>query len=243
MKPSELQRISSVGGYPEDYVFTGPRIEKVRRFFRNLPVNQKVLDVGCGNGTLLAPLASMHELHGVEIAEDLVARANKAGVRAVIHDVESGPMPFPDKTFDAVYCGETIEHQVDTDWLMAEINRVLKPGGTLILTFPNIRTALGVAMMVFFDLPPMYAARYRAPHYRDFTLKTIKMVLNNHGFVPSKAVGSAFYLPVIGEYWSWLASYFPSWSHTVVIKATKAKDSAYSAESATPGALYEGWRR
>lgn len=243
MKPSELQRISSVGGYPEDYVFAGPRIEKVRQIFRELPKNQKVLDVGCGNGTLLSPLASLHELHGVEIAEDLVERANKVGVRAVIHDVESSPMPFPDKTFDAVYCGETIEHQVDTDWLIAEINRVLKPGGKLILTYPNIRTALGIAMMLFFDLPPMYAARYRAPHYRDFTLKTIRMVLNNHGFMQSKALGSAFYLPVIGEYGAWLATYLPSWAHTVVVVATKSKDSVYSSKDATPGPIYGGWRR
>jgi ubiquinone/menaquinone biosynthesis C-methylase UbiE len=243
MTPAEQQRIAGVGAYHEGYVFEGPRIEKVRQLIGEMPTGRKILDIGCGNGTVLACHANKHEIHGVEINEELVTRANKIGMKAVVHDVESGPMPYPDKTFDVVFCGETIEHQVDTDWLMAEINRVLKPGGTLVLTYPNVRTALGIGMLLIFDLPPMYAARYRAPHYRDFTLKTIKMVLNNNGFSFSKALGSAFYLPVIGEYWSWLATYFPSWAHTVVVCATKSKDSVYSAEDAKPGALYGGWRR
>jgi len=238
MTPSELQRVAGDDIYPESYVFAGPRIDKVRKLVGQMPPGQKVLDVGCGNGTVLSCLANIHEIHGVEINPQLAARANKIGMKTLVHDVESGPMPYPDKTFDAVFCGETIEHQVDTDWLIAEVNRVLKPGGTLILTYPNIRTALGIAMMLFYDIPPMYAARYRSPHYRDFTLRTIKMVLNNHGFTVSKAIGSAFYLPKIEEYWSWLATYFPSWAHTVIVAATKTRDSKYSAEDARPSALY-----
>jgi SAM-dependent methyltransferase len=145
-------------------------------------------------------------------------------------------LPYPEKTFDAIFCGETIEHLVDTDWLMSELNRVLKIGGQLVLTFPNIRTALGIAMMLFFDLPPMYAARYRAPHFRDFTLRTIKIVLRTHGFVVDRSLGSSFYLPGIGEFASWLATFFPSWSSTAIVVANKRKDSAYVPEE-TIGAL------
>lgn len=243
MTPSELQRMAGNNAYPEDFVYSGPRIDKSRKLIAAMPAGSKILDIGCGNGTVLSSLVKTHELHGVEINPELTARANKIGMKVLVHDVESGPLPYPDKTFDVVFCGETIEHQVDTDWLVAEINRVLKPRGILVLTYPNIRTMLGIAMLLFFDMPPMYAARYRAPHYRDFTLKTIRMVLNNHGFKLSKAIGSAFYLPMIGEYWSWLATYIPSWAHTVVVAAVKSKDSVYSKEDAKPGALYGGWRR
>jgi SAM-dependent methyltransferase len=194
--------------------------------------------VGCASGDILAPLAKLHEIHGVDIAPGLVERANKNGVRAIEHNIENAPLPYPAGKFDAIFCGETIEHQVDTDWLMFEINRVLKPGGKLVLTFPNIRTLLGIGMMLFFDLPPMYAARYRSAHFRDFTLRTIKIVLKAHGFRLDQAVGTAFYLPKIEEFWAPLATNLPSWAHTVVVVATKEKDSTYSSDSIRPTRLY-----
>lgn len=228
MKSSELQNTLSAdgGGYPE--LPSGPRIDKVRELFASFPGRLKVLDIGCANGGILLPLIDRHELHGVDLSPALVKLANASGIKTLEHDIEGGPLPYQDKSFDAVFCGETIEHQVDTDWLMSELNRVLKPGGRLVLTFPNIRTLLSLGMMAFFDLPPMYAARYRAPHYRDFTLRTIKFVLNAHGLRFEKAVGSAFFLPKIGEFGSGLATIFPSWAHTVVVLATKEKDSVYN---------------
>lgn len=236
MNASDLTKtlVADGGGYPDNP--TGPRIDKVRQMFAGFPGRLKVLDIGCANGGILRPLAQQHELHGVDLSPALVKMANENGVKALLHDFESEPLPYPDKTFDAVFFGETIEHQVNTDWLMSELNRVLKPGGRLVLTFPNIRTLLSLAMMAFFDLPPMYSARYRAPHYRDFTLRTIKMVLRNHGFRYEKAVGSAFYLPKIGEFLSGLASLFPSWAHTVVVMTVKEEDSVYSPQD-TIGAL------
>jgi 2-polyprenyl-3-methyl-5-hydroxy-6-metoxy-1,4-benzoquinol methylase len=197
---------------------------------------KKILDVGCADGSILAPFAKTHELHGVDISEGLIAKACKAGVIGVVHDLETKALPYADKTFDVVFSGETIEHHVDTDWMLSELNRVLKPGGTLILTFPNIRTALSLGMMLL-DMPPMYAARYRAPHYRDFTLKTIKIALKNHGFDLQQSIGSSFFLPRIGEYGSWIATHFPSWANTVIVVSTKSRDSAYSAKDAL-GELY-----
>jgi ubiquinone/menaquinone biosynthesis C-methylase UbiE len=225
MNASDLTKtfVDDGGGYPDNP--TGPRIDKVRQIFAGFPGRLKVLDVGCANGGILRPLAQQHELHGVDVSEGLVKLANDYGVKAVLHDFAKGPLPYPDKTFDAVFFGETIEHLVDTDQMMFELNRVLKPGGKLVLTFPNIRTLLSLAMMAFFDLPPMYSARYHSFHFRDFTLKTIKIVLRNHGFRYEKAVGSAFFLPKIGEFFSGLATFFPSWAHTVVVVGTKEKDS------------------
>lgn len=240
MKSYELQLLPNAGTRYEGYI-TDPscrRTQKVRRIFSEMAAGRMILDVGCANGDILGPLAKVHEIHGVDLAPGLVERAIKNGIHAVCHNLESGPLPYPAGKFDAIFCGETIEHQVDTDWLMFEINRVLKPGGKLVLTFPNIRTILGLGMMLFFDLPPMYAARYRSMHFRDFTLRTIKIVLKAHGFRFERAIGSAFYLPKIEEYWSPLATYFPSWASTVVVVATKQTDSIYSSESIMPTRLY-----
>lgn len=235
MSPSELQHIVAQK-HVEIYEVGGPRIEKTRQIFAGFSDRKKVLDVGCADGSILAPFAKAHELHGVDISEGLVAKACAAGIRAVAHDVETKPLPFADGTFDVVFSGETIEHQVDTDWMLSELNRVLKPGGILILTYPNIRTVLSIGMMLL-DMPPMYAARYRAPHYRDFTLRTIKLALRNHGFDLQKAIGSSFFLPKIGEYGSWLATYFPSWANTVIVVSAKTRNSVYSAAESV-GELY-----
>lgn len=241
MKSHELQLLLSEGA--REYVLdapapSGPRVDIVRRIMSALPAGSSILDVGCADGGILRPLVKTHEIHGVEITPCFVERAIQHGVRAVQHNIEDKPLPYPPGKFDAVFCGETIEHQVDTDWLLFQINQVLKPGGKLVLTFPNIRTFLGIAMMLFFDLPPMYAARYRSAHFRDFTLRTVKIVLKAHGFQLEEARGSAFFLPKIGEFWTPLAGIFPSWAHTVVVVATKQKESTYSNETVIPTTLY-----
>jgi SAM-dependent methyltransferase len=240
MKSHELQLLLNDGVKYKDYTPdpSCQRVQKVRRIFSEMAAGKIILDVGCANGDILGPLTKVHEVHGVDIAPGLVERAKQNGLHALHHNLEDEPLPYPPGKFDAIFCGETIEHQVDTDWLMFEINRVLKPGGTLVLTFPNIRTLLGIGMMLFFDLPPMYAARYRSAHFRDFTLRTIKIVLKAHGFRFNRALGSAFYLPKIEEFGSALATYLPSWAYTVVVVATKEKDSAYSSESVIPTEIY-----
>src|SRR5260221_12131463 len=118
MSPSELQDIVAqkhVGVYEA----SGPRIEKVRQVFAGFKDKKKVLDVGCADGSILAPFVLAHELHGVDISKGLVAKACAAGVRAVVHDVETKSLPYPDGTFDIVFSGEPIDHQVDTDWRLS----------------------------------------------------------------------------------------------------------------------------
>jgi len=233
MNSSDLQKqFYDDGGEMPDEV-SGSRIEKSRKFLVESGA-KKILDVGCANGAVLKPLLDgTRDLHGVDISQFLLDKANANGIKAVLHNLEVSPLPYADGTFDAVFCGETIEHQVDTDWLLSEINRVLKPGGFLVLTFPNIRTVLSLLMMAFFNIPPMYAARYRAPHVRDFTLKTIKIAFAENGFVIRRAVGAGFYFPKIGEFGSGLATWFPSWSFATVVLAEKKSTAVYPPKNLT----------
>ena len=146
MKSHEIQLLLSESN--KDWVLANPgtvspRIVKARQIFSRMNPGQVILDVGCADGGILKPLVGPHEIHGVEITPWLVELALKNGVKAVRHNIEAEPLPYANAHFDAVFCGETIEHQVDTDWLMFEINRVLKPGGRLlVLEFSKVAKPL-----------------------------------------------------------------------------------------------------
>jgi 2-polyprenyl-3-methyl-5-hydroxy-6-metoxy-1,4-benzoquinol methylase len=240
MKSAELQR-KVAEHYP---IAQGPdrpdfRVQKVRQLFTEYPPGRKVLDIGCADGSLLRPFVGKHELHGVDVAPEYLAGATALGYHTKVHDIESDALPYADATFDVVLAGETIEHLVDTDWFLSEINRVLKPGGHFIVTYPNVRTPVSLLMMLFFDMPPMYAARYRGPHYRDFTQKVIRIALRNHQFHPDKALGAHFHIPGIGDCLAGLASLLPSWSSQVVVRAVKTGESKYSPDALAQRDIYD----
>src|SRR5207248_751197 len=95
-----------------------------------------------------------------------------------------------------------------------------------------------LCMMAFADLPPMYSARYRSAHYRDFTLRTMAIALTNHGFGIEAVIGTHFYFPGFGDVLSGLASWLPRWASQIVIKAQKTAMSQYSAKEAASVDIY-----
>lgn len=129
--------------YSQRYNWGCPPEERLLRcieLFQTLR-GERLLDVGCGDGAVTLALKeamNAKEAFAVEIAPEGVAAARRRGIEAVQLDVDEDDLPFEDDTFDAVYCGEIIEHVFDTDHLLLEANRVLKPGGVCVLTTPNL---------------------------------------------------------------------------------------------------------
>ncbi len=88
-----------------------------------------VLEVGCGTGHWLACLrsarsASLHRLVGVEPSAEMIARASGPRVRAVAEH-----LPFPDASFDRIFCVNALHHFTDRFGFFVEARRLLRPGG------------------------------------------------------------------------------------------------------------------
>ena len=95
-----------------------------------------VLDLGCRAGALSQHFLDGNEVTGVDVDEHALRHAAERGLRTVWGDVEE-PLPFEDGSFDAVVVGEILEHVRFPDEVVAEIGRVLKPGGVVVGSVPN----------------------------------------------------------------------------------------------------------
>src|SRR5688500_1395110 len=102
------------------------------RLMRHL--SGRVLDVGCGIGDLLA---ARRGSVGVDINPLLVDWCRRRGLEAKV--MEDGRIPFADHSFDSATLDNVLEHVLAPTLLLAEIRRVLVPGGTLIVGVPGIR--------------------------------------------------------------------------------------------------------
>jgi ubiquinone/menaquinone biosynthesis C-methylase UbiE len=116
-----------------------PRIYHVRlilEFFGDL-VGKRVLDVGCGKGRFARILAERHpgaEIWGLDLAESMLKLAPPA-VRTCAGSMTE--LPFRDGAFDAAYATESLEHAVEIERAVAEICRVVKPGGRIVIIDKN----------------------------------------------------------------------------------------------------------
>lgn len=96
----------------------------------------RVLEVGCGTGLILrrvAPLAA--EAVGIDISPGMLAQAAARGLNVV--QGSATELPFDDASFDLVYSFKVLSHVEDIDRALAEMTRVTRPGGRLLLEFYN----------------------------------------------------------------------------------------------------------
>ena len=98
------------------------------------------LDAGCGDGRYLAALAA--DLPARRAGVDLSERILETARQRVEADYRQGSieaLPFADREFDLVLCTQVIEHVLDADGAVAELARVLRPGGALVISTDNAR--------------------------------------------------------------------------------------------------------
>jgi len=141
------------------------------------------LDVGCGEGQLTAELAGAGmAVVGIDVAEEPLRRARAAHPGLDLRLVPAeGTWPLEDASFDLVWAGETIEHVADTAAWLSEVRRVLRSGGTLLLSTPSHGR---MALLALALSPRAFDAHFdpRSDHLRFYSARSLAELLVDFGF-------------------------------------------------------------
>jgi SAM-dependent methyltransferase len=100
-----------------------------------LPARSRILDAGCGSGRTMAELVRYGEVSGIELNPDAAGLARGRGLGEV-HVGRLEQLPWEDGVFDLITCLDVIEHVPDDVAALAELRRVARPGGFLLVTVP-----------------------------------------------------------------------------------------------------------
>jgi len=102
---------------------------------------ETLLDVGCGTGFLIDLMAKHRPARytGLDLSPEMIRMAEGKQIEGAAFTVGSADrLPFPDRSFDIVTCSQSFHHYPYPDKAMAEVLRVLKPGGLYILSDTGI---------------------------------------------------------------------------------------------------------
>jgi SAM-dependent methyltransferase len=95
----------------------------------------QILDAGCGSGRNMVDLAELGTVTGVEISDASVERARLRDVGEIVQ-CSLTDLPLPEDTFDLAVCLDVVEHIEDEQGALREMLRVVRPGGSLLITVP-----------------------------------------------------------------------------------------------------------
>ena len=130
---------TSLTRVPTEGLGTGGILRAVIDKIRQLAPEMRgdYLDVGSGNGELIDRVMRTFPVkpRACDYRGDLLA---VEGLTADVANLNTDPLPYPDSSFDLVTCTEVIEHLEDYRAALREMARVLRPGGVLVVTTPNV---------------------------------------------------------------------------------------------------------
>ncbi|MEJ7787761.1 MAG: class I SAM-dependent methyltransferase [Solirubrobacteraceae bacterium] len=130
----------------------------LRPRLRALGSSPRILDFGCGTGAFLEYLDELGEVTAVDAEADAVAFCHLRGRSEVTYVAPDAPLPFADGSFDVVTALDVVEHIDDDVAALAELRRVLRPGGVLLVAVPAFMILWGDQ-----DEISHHHRRYRGP--------------------------------------------------------------------------------
>ncbi|TPW12398.1 MAG: hypothetical protein FD129_1471 [bacterium] len=146
---------------------------------------KRVLEVGCAAGEMGKALRELgvEELVGIEVVEEVARVGEKHYDRLFIGDVEKLVLPYAEGYFDALIYGDVIEHLVDPWRVVRDHARLLRSGGLLVLSIPNIRNYKVLKMLALRgEWTYQQHGIMDRTHLRFFTMKSIRSLLEEAAF-------------------------------------------------------------
>ena len=184
--------------YVEKFATAKPVLRAQKILLSLVGTGHTLLDVGCGSGYYTRQFRDLgNQVFGIDLTAEGVHAVQTLDIPACVANLELA-LPFEGQSFTAVTFIEVIEHLLRPDFALREIHRVLKPGGTLILTTPNYAYWLLRILYLCGILPvglkprPYIGFRSRQaaeridawqdPHIRFFSPSLIRQLLAQSGF-------------------------------------------------------------
>ena len=145
----------------------------------------RILDVGCGTGANLLMLSKYGDAEGVDVSEDALAFCRERGLDKV--RLGAGEeLPYEDGTFDLVTALDVVEHMDDDLAGLSEMQRVLRPGGRVLIFVPTFMFLWGLQDEV-------------SNHRRRYRLPQLRRVLEQAGFAVERTTYAniTFFAPIL----------------------------------------------
>ncbi len=156
-----------------------------------------VLDLGCGRGDDLVNVRNAlgtraTRLHGIEAYAPSREAARSRGIEAVDVNLETAVYPFPDASMDLIVANQIVEHTKEIFWIFSECERLLRPGGLVIVGVPNLASLHNRILLLFGDQPS--SIEMLGPHVRGITVAGFRRFIEADGVFRIEEVrGSNFY--------------------------------------------------
>jgi SAM-dependent methyltransferase len=200
-----------------------------------LPGGARILDVGCGDGFATGVAASRlpgHRFAGLDWSAPSLRLARDRGL-AVLRAGLDTRLPIRSASVDVVIMSEVIEHLVDTDTAIEEAHRVLKPGGSLLLSTPNLaawynRGLLAIGVQPVFSEVSLRSVFGRpgsqvAGHLHMFTKRALVEFLAAYGLQTVSVRGARYHdVPAALRPLDRLFCRWPSAASILLVEARKA---------------------
>ena len=199
--------------------FDHERLDQIATYVQS---GERVLALDCGPGVMALKLVDRGaEVVGVDMSNVAVARAREKGIEAYQVDLDVGPLPFPNASFDTVLSDSGIEHRFHVGRALDEAVRVLRVGGKFILSLPNLGHWRYRLWLLQGRFPYVVNAPTDITHLRFFTMREGIALLRQRGVTIEGTDGTVclwawkfypFYLrwPAVRDVYGWLARRRPS---------------------------------